>query len=145
MDRTAPTTLRSGRVLVGRLIRVGALAALLSASANAILLASAASLSDAVVIPPDETVTLGQVAGASVAGSIGAAVVFAVLGRFTRRPVRVFWGVAAVGLLLSFVPIAVAGATGWSAGTLALMHAVAAAINVGLLTKSGRKEEGALG
>jgi hypothetical protein len=145
MDRTAPTTLRSGRVLAGRLIRVGALAALLSASANAILLASASSISGAVVIPPDETVTLGQVAGASVAGSIGAAVIFAVLGRFTRRPVRVFCGVAAVGLLLSFVPIAVVGATGWSAGALALMHVVAAVINVGLLTRSGRREEGALG
>jgi hypothetical protein len=120
------------------------LAALLSAGANGIVLAVASSLLGAVVIPPDETVTLGQVVGASVVGTIGAAVIFAVIGCFTRRPVRVFWGVAAVGLLLSFVPIALAGATGSSAGTLALMHVVAAVTNVGLLTKLGRKEQGVL-
>jgi hypothetical protein len=34
MERTAPTTLRLERVLVGRLARVGTLAALLSASAT---------------------------------------------------------------------------------------------------------------
>ena len=139
MESTAPETLRSERVLVSRLLRVSALAALLSASANAMVLTIASSLLGAVVIPPGETVTLGQVLAASVAGSIGAAVVFAVVSRFARRPVRVFWGIAAVGLLLSFVPIALAGANGWSAGTLALMHAVAAATNVGLLTKLSQK------
>jgi Family of unknown function (DUF6069) len=127
MERTATKTLRLDRVPVVRLLRVGTLSALLSAGANAIVLAVASSLLGAVVIPPGETVTLGQVVGASVVGSIGAAVIFAVIGRFTRRPVRIFWGVAAVGLLLSFVPIALAGARGSSAGTLALMHVVAAA------------------
>ena len=140
MERTAPRSATVGRVLGGRLLRVGALAALLSASANAMVLTIASSLLGAVIIPPDETVTLGQVVVASVAGSIGAAVVFAaVIGGFTRRPVRVFWGIAAVGLLLSFIPIALAGATGSSAGTLALMHVVTAITNVGLLTKLGRK------
>jgi hypothetical protein len=76
---------------------------------------------------------------ASVAGAVGAAVIFAVIGRFTRRPIRLFWGIAAVGLLLSFLPIALAGATGSSAGTLAPMHVVAAATNVGLLTTLDRK------
>ena len=91
------------------------------------------------VIPPDETVSLGQVVVASVVGSIGAAVIFAVIGRFKRHPVRIFWGAAAVGLLLSFVPIALAGATGTSAVTLALMNVVVAVTNVGLLTKLRRK------
>ena len=99
MERTAPKALRMDRVFVGRLLRVGTLSALLSAGANAIVLAVASSLLGAVVIPPGETVTLGQVVGASVVGSIGAAVIFAVIGRFTRRPVRIFWGIAAVGLL----------------------------------------------
>src|SRR5215203_4255645 len=99
MERTAPKTLRLERVLVGRLLRVGSLAALLSAGAKAIEHAVASSLLGVVVIPPDETVTLDQVVGASVVGSIGAAVIFALIGRFTRRPVRIFWGAAAVGLL----------------------------------------------
>jgi len=46
-----------------------------------------------------------------VAGSIGAAVIFVVIDRFTRHPVRIFWGASAVGLLLSFAPIALAGTT----------------------------------
>ena len=139
MEHTAAKTVSWERVPVGRLLRVGAVAAALSASANTLVLAIASSLLGAVVIPPGETVTFGQVAGASVAGAVGAVVVFAVISRITRRPIRVFLGVAAVGLLLSFLPIALAGATGSSAGTLAIMHVVAAATNVGLLTTLGRK------
>jgi hypothetical protein len=137
MGSVAPNPVESGRVPAGRLLRVGVLAAVLSASANALVLAS--SYLGAVVIPPDGAVTFGQVVGASVAGAVGAAAIFAVIGRFTRRPIRIFWGVATVGLLLSFLPIALAGATGSSAGTLALMHVVAAVSNVGLLTTLGRK------
>jgi hypothetical protein len=74
-----------------------------------------------------------------VAGAVGAVVIFAVISRFTRRPIRVFLGVAAVGLLVSFLPIALAGATGSSAAALALMHVVAAATNVGLLATLDRK------
>ena len=139
MQSTAPNPVASGRVPAGRLVQVGVLAAILSASANALVLAIASSLVGAVVIPPDGAVTFGQVVGASLAGAVGAAAIFAVIGRFTRRPIRNFWGVAAAGLLLSFLPIALAGATGSSAVTLALMHVVAAITNVGLLTTLGRK------
>jgi Family of unknown function (DUF6069) len=139
MEHSAPKSVTSEPVLVGHLLRVGALAAVLSASANALVLAIASSLFGAIVIPPDGTVTPGQVVGASVAGAVGAAATFVFAGRFTRRPIRIFWGVAAFGLLLSFVPIALAGATGSSVGTLALMHVVAAGTNVGLITTLGRK------
>jgi hypothetical protein len=135
MEHTAPRTVTSERVPAVRLLRVGALAAALSAGVNALVLAIASSLFGPVVIPPDEAITTGQVMGASAAGAIGAAVVFAAVGRFTQRSIFVFWGIAAVGLLLSFIPIALAGDTGSSAGTLALMHVLAAATNVGLLTR----------
>ncbi len=140
MEYTASTTMKAERIPAGRLLRVGVLAAVFSAIANALVLALASSLFGPVVIPPDETVGFGQVVAASVAGAVGAAVIFAVIDRFTRRLVRVFWGIAAVGLLLSFLPIALAGVTDSSAGTLALTHVVAAATNVGLLTRLGRKE-----
>jgi hypothetical protein len=139
MEHSAYKTMTSDSMTVGRLLRVGALAAVLSAIANAFVFAIATSFFGAIVIPPDGTVTLGQVVGASVAGGVGGAAIFALTGRFTRRPIRVFWGVAAVGLVLSFVPIALVGATGSSAGTLALMHVVAAITDVGLLTTLGRK------
>jgi hypothetical protein len=139
MGSVALNPVASGRVPAGRLLRVGVLAAVLSASANTLVLGIASSLFGAVVIPPDGVVTFGQVVGASVGGAVGAAAIFAVIGRFTRRPIRIFWGVATVGLLLSFLPIALAGVTGSSARTLAAMHVVAAVTNVGLLTKLGRK------
>jgi hypothetical protein len=129
----------SGRVPAWRLLRIGVLATVLSAGANTLVLAIASSLLGAVVILPDGIVTFGRVVGTSVAGAVGTAAIFAVIGRFTRRPIRIFWGVATVGLLLSFLPIALAGATGSSAGTLSLMHVVAAITNVGLLTTLGRK------
>jgi hypothetical protein len=139
MEHTASRTMTAERIPAGRLIRVGALAAVFSAIANALVLALASSLFGPVVIPPDETVGFGQVVAASAAGAVGAAGLFAVIGRFARRPIRAFWGIAAVGLLLSFLPIALAGVTGSSAGTLALMHVVVAATNVGLLTTLDRK------
>lgn len=139
MEGTAPESSRLKRVLAGPLLRVGALATLLSASASVVVLAGASSLFGPVVIPPDEMVTIGRVMGASTAGAVGAAVVFAAICRFTQCTIAVFWGLAVVGLLLSFIPIALVGATGSSAGTLALMHLVAAVTDVGLLTRLGRK------
>jgi hypothetical protein len=59
---------------------------------------------------------------------------FSAIANALVRPIRAFWGIAVVGLLLSFLPIALAGVTGQSAGALALMHVVAAATNVGFLT-----------
>ncbi len=82
MEHTAPRTVTSEHVPAGRLLRVGALAAALSASVNALGLAIASSLFGPVVIPPDEAVTIGQVMGASAAGAIGAAVVFAAVSQF---------------------------------------------------------------
>lgn len=140
MEQSAPEPVAVERAAVGRLLLAGVLSAVFSTIANAFVFVAASSFFGGVVITPDEPVTFGQVVGASAAGAVGAVVAFAVIDRFTRRPIRVFWGVAAVGLLLSFIPIAVAGATGPSAGTLALMHVVAAATNVGLLTTLGRKE-----
>jgi Family of unknown function (DUF6069) len=139
MEHAVSKTMTAERSPAGRLLGVGVLAAIISAIANALVLAVASSLFGPVVIPPDETVTFGQVMAASVAGAVGATVLFAAVSRFTRRPIRIFWGIAAIGLLLSFIPIALAGVTGSSAGTLALMHVLAAATNVGLLTRLGRK------
>lgn len=92
MGHSASKTMTSDPVPVGRLLRVGALAAVFSAIANALVFAIATFFFGAIVIPPVGTVTLGQVVGASVAGGVGAAAIFAFTGRFTRRPIRVFWG-----------------------------------------------------
>ena len=127
------------RSSAGRLLRRGLLAAVLAAVANAIVLVIASSLIGAVVVPPGEALTLGPVVAASAGGAVGAAVVLGVIGRFSRRPVRVFRVIALVVLLLSLLPILLEGVAGPSAGALALMHIVAAAIVVAVLTATPRK------
>lgn len=138
MEHVTATDARQGRAPASRLLRAGVLAALLSASANALVLAISSSVFGPVVIPPDETLTIGRVMVASAGGAVGAVVLFAVSRRYARRPVSVFQGVAAVGLLLSFIPIVLVGVTGSSAGALATMHTVAAAISVVMLTRLDR-------
>lgn len=138
MEHVTATDARQGGVPAGRLLRAGVLAALLSASANALVLAISSSVFAPVVIPPDETLTIGRVMVASAGGAVGAVVLFAVSRRYARRPVSVFQGVVAVGLLLSFIPIVLVGATGFSAGALATMHTVVAAISVVMLTRLDR-------
>ena len=107
---------------------------MLAAVASALVLVVWSSLFGAVVIPPDEVLTLGPVVAASAIGAVGAAVVLGVIGRFSRRPIRVFRVISVVVLLLSLVPIPFQGVAGTSAGALALMHVVAAAVVVGVLT-----------
>ena len=139
MDLTTRNGLFSGRGSAGRLLRRGLLAAVLAAIANALVFAIASSLIGAVVVPPGEALTLGPVVAASAGGAVGAAAVLGVIGRFSVRPVRVFRGLALVALLLSLLPIPLEGVTGPSAGALALMHVVAAAVAVSVLTATPRK------
>jgi len=83
-------------------------------------------------------------------GVLGAVLVFAILRRFARRPVRIFRVVAVIVLVLSFVPdlwllaardrLPFPGATLQSVATLMFMHVVAAAIAVGMLTTTGRRQ-----
>ncbi len=69
-------------------------------------------------------------------------VVFAVVGRFARRPIRLFRIIAVVVLVLSFLNpvVALSDAGLRMILTLEFMHVVVAAISVGLLTILGRAE-----
>ena len=76
--------------------------------------------------------TLGMVVGSTLVPALLAGVVFALLGRFTRRPVRSFVVLATVLLVLSFVtPLTIAGAPLSMVVALELMHVVAAVVVVG--------------
>ena len=134
MGSTTSNGPSSVRVLAGRLLRRGLLAAVLAAVVSALVLVSASSLFGGVVVPPGETLTLGPVIAASAIGAVGGAIVLGIIGRFSRRPIRVFRVTALVVLLLSLAPIPLQEIVGPSAGALALMHVLAAAIVVGVLT-----------
>lgn len=123
-----------GRVTCSRLLWVGLLAAMVAAAANSLVRAISVILFD---IPPDfQPLTLGPVVISSVVGALGATVVFAVVVRFARRPIRLFRTVAVVVLLLSFLnPILALPEAGLQTIlTLEFMHVVVAAVSVGLLT-----------
>jgi hypothetical protein len=133
-----------GRVGRGRLVSAGLLAALVAAVANAavyLVAAAAGTMPQDVVVNGQGPITLPMVATMSVLGAVAGTVVYALVGRFARRPVRVFRVVAAVALVLSFGgPFTIAGAPAAMIATLLLMHVVAATVVVGLLTTLARQE-----
>jgi len=134
LDRTT-----NGRIGL-RLLWVGLLAIIASVAANVLVrLLAVATLN----LSPDslELLDYGGVIGLTVLGVLGAVIVFALLERFAKRPILMFKRIAAVALVLSFVPdvlllvASVPGATAVSVGVLMSMHVVAWAISVGLLTR----------
>jgi hypothetical protein len=89
----------------------------------------------------DSPLTVGMVAITSVVGAAGAAIVFAAIGLFARRPVRLFSIVSIMVLVLSFVaPATVPGAPVAMILSMEAMHVVAWAMIVGLLTTLARRE-----
>ena len=131
------------RVAWTRLVPAGLLAALVAAAANAVvyLVASAmGAMPQDVAVNGQGPITLPVVATMSTFGAVAGTVVYAILGRFARRPVRVFRVVAAVALVLSFAgPFTIPGAPAAMVATLLLMHVVAAMVVVGLLTTLARR------
>ncbi len=148
MQNTKPAD--SEGVSYGRLPGVALLAAVAAALANALVYFAASGLGfipQSVLLPSPMGVsplTVSLVATTSVIGAIGAAIVFAIIGLFARRPVRLFRIIATVVLVLSFVPPAtVPGVPVAMRLSLAVMHVVAWAVSVGLLTTLARQKTSA--
>lgn len=139
MAETNDTTSTTQTVKTGRLWWVGLLAAGVASVGNILvmvitnaLFAIPASFRP-FAVPPIVIFTV-----LSVAAATG---VFALLGRFTQRPIYWFWIVSVIVLLLSFVPniltltgaFPMPGTTVPGVVALMVMHVVAAAAAVGLL------------
>jgi hypothetical protein len=83
----------------------------------------------------------GTIVPLTVIGVAGATVVYALVTRYSRSPMRLFLRVAVAALALSFVPdilllvFSAPGATPISVGVLLLMHVAAFLISVGMLTR----------
>lgn len=111
----------------------GLLAAVVAAAANAglfFLVVNGFGVSDSALDKVAPTIVY------SILGALGGTVVFAVLARYARQPIRTFYLVSLAVLIVSFIPdLFFAGAT-TAAGvpTLMLMHVIAAAVVVGFLT-----------
>lgn len=126
-----------------RLLWAGPVAAVGAAVANAVVFLVASGIGaipgDVLIPNAGAPLSLGMVALSSAVPAIPAAIVFAVIGRFSRRPVRAFGVVTAVVLLLSFVtPFTVPGAPLAMILSMELMHVVAAGVIFYALTTLGR-------
>ncbi len=133
------------RVAFNRLLWVGPLAVIAATLANVVLqqLAVAVLNPDPAFIP----LTFAAPIVFTVVGVLGAVIVYAIIGRFSRQPIPLFGRVALVALVVSFIPDILMLITGFNPGTtaanvavLALMHVVAWAIAVGMLTQLARTE-----
>ncbi|MEO7908045.1 MAG: DUF6069 family protein [Roseiflexaceae bacterium] len=128
------------RIDLGRLWWASLLAGLSAMVANVLVyfIASAAgAIPSSVLIPGmNQPITAMLVGLSSFVPAILAAIFLALLNRFSRRPVRLFRIIAAVLLVISFAsPATFPGAPLAMILALSLMHIVAAAIIVGVLTK----------
>jgi hypothetical protein len=132
----------AGRVALGRLLWVGPLAIVASILANLLLrqIAVAALRPDPVFQP----LTFGPPIALTALGVLGAVIVFGLVARFARDPIPLFRRIALVVLIVSFVPDILMlvtntpGATVANVLVLMLMHVVAWAISVELLTRLTR-------
>jgi hypothetical protein len=118
-----------------------ALIALIAApAANAIVyfIANAlGTLPDTVLVGPmQEPITAVPVIMASLMGALAGIVVYGVLLRFSKQPKRLFIGLAAIVLVLAIIPTLTIGAPTGMILALNVMHVVAAAVIVGVLTRS---------
>lgn len=137
--RTAPGG--GERVEIGRVWRVGLAAIVLAAVANGIVWVIARALLEI----PDAFLPLASpwpAVGFTALYLVIGLGVFALLVRFTAKPITWFVRIAVVGLLLSFLnPLFARGQDGATTGgilTLEAMHVVAFAIFVPLLTTRTR-------
>ncbi len=133
------------RIAFSRLLWVGPLTILAATVANVII----QQIAVAVLNPDPAFLPLTQMPPIifTVVGVLGAVVVYAVIGRFSRQPVRLFRRVALVALVVSFIPDILMLVTGFNPGTTAanvavliLMHVVAWGIAVGMLTRLAATE-----
>ena len=139
MVATNSTAMETERIDLRRLWWASLLAGVGAAVANTLiyLIASAAGAMPQSVLVPGINQPIGPmpVILNSFVPAILAAVFLALLNRFTRRPVRIFRIVAVVVLVVSFVnPFTIPGAPLAMILVLDLMHVIAAAIIVGVLT-----------
>jgi MFS family permease len=135
-------TIQTERIDLGRLWWASLLAGLGATVANVVvyfIAAAAGAIPQTVLVPTINNqpapLTVLPVIINSFVPAIAAGVLLALLNRFVRRPVRLFRIIAVVLLLVSFAnPLTIPGAPLMMIIALDLMHIVAAAIIVGVLT-----------
>lgn len=136
---TSTLTDQPERIASGRLLKVGALAIGASVVANLIIrIIFVNLLGIGQEFPP---LGWGPPIVFTIMGVLGAVIVFAIVARFAKRPIRLFRIIALVVLVLSLLPDlmllnanAMPGTSLGAVIALMLMHVAAGAITIWLLT-----------
>jgi len=142
---TTLTTIQptSSGLRLGRLLIAGLLGGALAAAANTALLFAGKAAGIGFLAPikgpavPLQVIQPANVIIMCLAPALGAALLLALLGRFTRRPYRIFLAIAGLFLLVSFYP-------DWALpmdslptrALLSVMHLVAGVAITGALTRT---------
>jgi len=137
---SAVSTAQRERVLYNKLFWVGPLAIVASIIANLLVRIVTVAL-----LNPDpafQPLGWGPPIGLTFFGVLGAIIIYAIIGRFSRRPITLFRRIALVALIVSFVPdialLVVPSQPGTTIGAviaLIVIHVVAWWIAVALLTR----------
>jgi hypothetical protein len=140
MATLASPAQQTERVSLSRLLWVGPLTIVVATIASFIIqqLAVAVLRPDPAFLP----LTLMPPIIFTIVGVLGAVIVFALVARFARNPIPLFRRIALITLAVTFIPDILMLITGFNPGTnlanvlvLMLMHVVAWAITVGMLTR----------
>ncbi len=139
-------TTRASRIPAARIVRAGALAAVLAALANTVVRALAVTLQ-----PVDPGfMALGWIPPAlfSLLGAFGATMVLWLISRRSQRPAAVFTAIAVGVLPVSLIPDLLLlqqggplwnpSANAWAVGALMVMHVVGFTIIVPCLTRTAQ-------
>ncbi len=140
MTSVASTSQPTEQIVFGRLLWAGPLTILAAVVANVLIQQIAVA-----VLRPDPAfmpLTFAVPIVFTILGVLGAVIVYALVGRFSRRPVSLFQRIAVITLLVSFIPDILMIITGFNPGTtvanvvvLIIMHVVAWFITVRMLTR----------
>jgi hypothetical protein len=119
------------------------LTAVIAVVANVVIYFIASALGampESVLVPPmNLPITIIPVIMATLMGTLGGAIVFALLTRFTKNPVRIFTVIAVlVVIAMGIPPFTLSGAPASMIVALNIMHIVAGVIVVTMLTRSVR-------
>lgn len=133
---------------MGRLAAVGVLTVAVAVVVNVVIRTVAVSVFG--IGEGFQPLGVGPTVFFTVVGVTGAVVVFGLMLRFVRRPVRLFRRVALAVLLVSLVPDllllvtnSIPGTTVAGVGTLMLEHIATWAVAVGMLTSFVKEKQGA--
>lgn len=135
----ASRTVSDQRIVLGRLWWVGLLTIITAVVVNILIsLVAKALFTVAPTFLPLQMIFIPF----TVIGSLGAIIVFALLGRFARRPISAFRRTVWIVLLVSFIPDLLIGflrpfpgTTPLEVGTLMVMHLATATICLGILVR----------